>query len=238
MASKQSECGMDPEAYVLGELTGAQRQTFRLHLATCAVCRQRVDELESAIGMMPLIAQRAQPPAARTSMREEIRGQARARVSQARQARAQAASAPQAARRSRQPVFKRPVTGIAALLVAIALTVLISYMSSPTATYSAAVSWSPGGAILNVSGGQGELLVTGMPAPGAGRAYEIWLQHGTAAPLPTGARFQDDSAGRADVDVPGDLSGVTRVLVSAEPRRGSRSITTTPVLVATLNTSS
>ncbi len=235
MASKRSECGMDPEAYMLGELTGAELVAFRRHLASCAPCREQVDELESAIGMTALIPSHEQPPApARSSAREEIRGRARAQVAQAR---AQAAGSAPPARRSRQALFRRPGTGIAALFAAIALTILISYMSSPTTTYRAAVSWRPGGAILKVSSGKGELLVTGMPPAGSGRAYEIWLQHGTAAPRPSGARFQVDSTGRADVGVPGDLSDTTRVLVSSEPAGGSRAITATPVLVATLNTS-
>ncbi|MGO9899178.1 MAG: zf-HC2 domain-containing protein [Solirubrobacteraceae bacterium] len=234
MGSKRSECGMDPEAYVLGELTVAERAAFRRHLANCAACRQQVDELESAIAMMPLMAQHAEPAPARPSMKDEIRGQARAQVAQAR---ARAARSPQPARRSRRPVLRRPGTGVAALFAAMLLTILISYMSSSTTTYQAAVSWSPGGAILKVSDGKGELFVTGMPAAGAGRTYEIWLQHGKAAPLPTSARFEVDGGGRADVAVPGDLSDVARVLVSSEPRGGSRAITETPVLVATLNTS-
>jgi hypothetical protein len=126
---------------------------------------------------------------------------------------------------------------VAALLAAVALTVGISFASPPSDTYPAAVSWSPGGAILKVSGGKGELFVTGMPAPGPGEIYEVWLQRGTRAPSPTRARFEVDAAGRADVDVPGDLSEVSRVLVSAEPAGGSRKLTRAPVLIATLNTS-
>jgi anti-sigma-K factor RskA len=227
---------MDPEAYVLGELTVAERAAFRRHLADCAACRQQVDELESAMAMMPLMAQHAEPAPARAqpSMKDEIRGQARAQVAQAR---ARAARSPQPARGSRRPVLRRPGTGVAALFAAMVLTILISYMSSSTTTYQAAVSWKPGGAILKVTSGKGELFVTGMPTAGAGRAYEIWLQHGKAAPLPTSARFEVGVGGRADVDVPGDLSDVTRVLVSSEPAGGSRVITETPVLVADLNTS-
>ena len=132
---ERSVCGMDPEACVLGELNGAEREAFRLHLSTCADCRGRVDELESAIGMMPRMAEHVQAPA-RMTLNEQVRGQARARVRREREERAREAirtraygevAEPQTrSRRSRTSLRSRPVTGIVALALAVALTIALS----------------------------------------------------------------------------------------------------------------
>jgi hypothetical protein len=50
--------------------------------------------------------------------------------------------------------------------------------------------------------------------------------------LPTDALFVVNRAGGAHVAVPGDLQGVERVLVTDEPRGGSRAPTGKPVIVA------
>ena len=54
------------------------------------------------------------------------------------------------------------------------------------------------------------------------------------APSPPRALFSVSSSGAADVGVPGDLDGVTQVLVSQEPAGGSLAPTTAPVIVAPL----
>ncbi len=231
---------MDPAAYVLGKLRGAERVAFERHLSTCADCREHVDELEDAMAALPLMAQHdgpspegeSEPELARSmTLREEIRGQARAQAVRRREAGARVSVA---ASRPSRPLWRRPAAGFAALALAIALTVALGFASPGAATYQAAVGWHPGGAILSVKGGRGELFVTGMPAPAPGTLYEVWLQHGTAPPRPAGARFTTDRVGRAEVRLPGGLGGVTRVLVSAEPAGASRAITQTPVLIATL----
>ncbi len=231
---------MDPAAYVLGRLRGAERVAFECHLITCADCREHVGELEDAMAALPLTAQHdgpfpdggSEPELAQSmTLREELRGQARAQAVRRREAGARASVAASGASRS---VWRRPGAGFAALAIAVALTVALGFASPGAATYQAAVGWHPGGAILTEKGGRGELFVTGMPAPAPGTLYEVWLQHGTAPPRPAGARFTTNRAGRAEVRLPDDLSGVTRVLVSEEPAGASRAITQTPVLIATL----
>jgi hypothetical protein len=75
-----------------------------------------------------------------------------------------------------------------------------------------------------------------MPAPAVGRVYEVWLDHGEGtAPQPTDALFSVSRAGRASVDVPGDLDGVKAVLVTDEPAGGSRVPSGAPVIAATLS---
>ena len=85
---------------------------------------------------------------------------------------------------------------------------------------------------LRKVGGHLQLVVEGMPAPPPGRIYEIWLERGSAAPEPTDALFSVTKTGAGSVGVPGNLHGVSDVLVTAEPFGGSLKPTRTPVIVA------
>ena len=75
--------------------------------------------------------------------------------------------------------------------------------------------------VLHESSGRAELDVAGMPAPAAGRIYQVWLKRAHQAPTPTDALFGVNRAGDAAVVVPGSLSGVQHVYVTAEPLGGS-----------------
>jgi hypothetical protein len=52
--------------------------------------------------------------------------------------------------------------------------------------------------------------------------------------MPTSALFSTTAAGSGTVDVPGNLHGVTLVMVTPEPAGGSKVPTHPPVLVAQL----
>jgi hypothetical protein len=68
-----------------------------------------------------------------------------------------------------------------------------------------------------------KLVVAGMPEPPKGRIYQVWLDYPNDAkpPLATDAFFSVNRRGTASVDVPGDLKGVSQVLVTSEPMGGS-----------------
>jgi hypothetical protein len=87
---------------------------------------------------------------------------------------------------------------------------------------------------LRKVGSRLELVVVGMPAPPPGRIYEVWLEHGTEAPLPTDVLFSVTKTGSGSVGVPGNLHGVSKVLVTDEPLGGSLSPTRTPVIVGSV----
>jgi hypothetical protein len=70
-----------------------------------------------------------------------------------------------------------------------------------------------------------------LPPPPAGRIYEVWLRQGSTAPAPTSALFSVTANGAATVDVPGDLRGISQVLVTQEPAGASRVSTHRPVIV-------
>jgi anti-sigma-K factor RskA len=229
--SEQRQCGMDAGAYVLGALSGPEEEAFRLHLAACEECRHEVDELESAAAALPLMAPVVQPPRAlRRRVMSEIRADARARR--------RGTPSPAPAWRSwlgLSPLARGSLAGLLVLAIAVALTVGLSAQSPTGGVYAAVIAWHPGSAVVKVDNGTAELLISGMPAPPSGKVYEVWLQRGDGEPAPTSALFDVNDAGKADVDVPGRLSGVSKVMVTAEPDGGSRVPTESPILVATLS---
>jgi hypothetical protein len=85
-----------------------------------------------------------------------------------------------------------------------------------------------------VSGGHAQLDVSGMPQTPAQRVYEVWVKR-DGAPQPTDALFTVTAAGDATVDVPGGVQGVKVIMVTSEPRGGSKVPTSAPVIVARLS---
>jgi len=135
-----------------------------------------------------------------------------------------------------------PITGALVLagvfgILAAAGRVELRYDGAPIRVVPASV----GPALLRFAGARAELIVTHLPPPPAGQIYELWLQHGSGTPAP-GTLFTVTSRGTADLwlpgdadlRLPGDAPGLTRVLVTIEPRGGSRAPTTRPVVVASL----
>jgi hypothetical protein len=78
------------------------------------------------------------------------------------------------------------------------------------------------------------LEARGLPAPPAGRVYQVWVEHTNGRVVGTDALFGPARDGRAMVVVPGSLKDVARVMVSDEPRGGSRAPTGHVLAVITL----
>ncbi len=116
------------------------------------------------------------------------------------------------------------------MVVAAVLVVGLGGQSS-TRVYASTV----GDARLYVTGARAELVVARLPQPAGGRIYEVWLARRGRAPAPTVALFSVTRSGAGDAAVPGDLSGVSAVLVTQEPAGGSPRPTSAPVIVTPLS---
>jgi anti-sigma-K factor RskA len=227
-----NDCGADAAAYVLGALEPAELEAFDRHLASCAVCRDEVAAFQQVADALPLAAQQFAPP--KRLRRRVLRG-----------LRAEATMASEGAGRRRawlqvpRGLVPRPALALGATL-AIAVAAIVgvqlgSQGASSGHVYRAQVIGLPGSAELRVSGAHGELIVNHLPPPPAGRIYEVWLQRGKLAPSPTSALFSVTANGAGDVDVPGNLHGVTQMMVTQEPAGGSLVPTHAPVIVARLS---
>jgi anti-sigma-K factor RskA len=212
-------CGDDVAPYLLGALQSPDAERFERHLAECELCRADLERLRPVVDALPATTDPVEPP-------PELRGRIMAEV---RRDAAQRRRAEHAARSGR-PAWLRPVPALAAacvlLLAGVAVGIGLSGGSSRTVDGQVAVAG--GTATLRIDDGDGELRVAGLPSPPSDRVWQVWLVRGGGAPEPTDALFTTDREGRASVAVPGDLDDVDRVLVSEEPRGGSRAPTTTP----------
>ncbi len=225
------ECGGDVAAYALGALDATEAEAFRRHLVTCTVCQEELSSFQEVVNELPLTAAPQQAPAAirRTVMRE-VRADARGRRS--------GAAAPRRDRGGRGRVLggliPRPALALGlAAIVAVAVVVGITSGSSGQRVITAQVVGT-GSAQMRVSGSRASLVVHHFAQPPAGKIYEVWLVHGHQAPQPTMALFSVTKAGNAVVAVPGDVKGVSSVLVTPEPTGGSPHPTHAPVISVSL----
>lgn len=201
----------DAAAYALGALDASEEEAYRRHLGSCAQCRAELAAFTRVADVLPAAV--AQYPAPRGLRRRVMRG----------------------VRAGSRPRTRPGLAAAVALAIVAALIVAVRGYQAPLAgprVLAAKVVSFPGTAKLRIAGGHGELIVRHLPAPAAGRVYEIWLKRPSGAPVPTRALFSVTTRGSADVGVPGELSGVSEILVTQEPAGGSRVPSGPPVIVA------
>jgi anti-sigma-K factor RskA len=204
-------CGLDAAPYVLGALEPHEVSAFVRHMERCAVCRDEVASLALVIDALPA----AVPP-------RPVRAVLRRRVLRAvrDEATGGRTSSTVALRRS------APVGWLALAAAAMAALVVQLGANHPR---ERVIPASVGHAELRVSNGHGELVAEHLAALPADRTYELWIQSGQQAPAPS-TLFAVSTDGGADIGVPGDLQGISRVLVTVEPRGGSLAPTTRAVI--------
>jgi anti-sigma-K factor RskA len=237
MSSIESECerSVDAGAYVLGALDEHEIEPFREHMAACAVCREEVGQLQEVTDSLAIAVPRAQaPPEVRARLMAVVGGEA-----ELLRAAGHEADRPVRARpRWRWRLF--PALAATCALVAGVLigTLVLNTGSGQQTRVIQAQVLPPAGhdatATLHKVGSRVELRVMGMPTPALGRIYEVWLKDGSQAPRPTDALFSVTGRGNGTVGVPGDLRGVSKVMVTEEPIGGSLKPTRNPVIVASV----
>jgi hypothetical protein len=218
----------DPAAYLLGAMDDAEAAEFRRHLEACASCQEEVESLRGVVDVLPLAATQLDAP---RSLRRRVLTEVRAAAREDRHARTNTLG--------RRVTWRPAVAGAGVLMAAgaAALAIVLSTNTPGSRLIRATVAWRSAHVVLKVSGGRGQLLARGMPAPPSGKVYEVWVKHGSANPNPTDALFDVTRSGQATVSVPGSLSGQVTVMVTAEPRGGSLVPTSAPVVVAKLRAS-
>jgi anti-sigma-K factor RskA len=217
------DCSGDAAAYVLGALEPGEAEAFRAHMQECAVCRDEVESLRGVVQALPMAThQYAAPRGLRRRVTRELASEQAADGSNA------------TLGRSLGRARRRLTAGVAAAVVAAVGVVTAIELSAGTAAtvIGAPVFGISGSAEVRITGDRGELVVRNLTPPKRGHVYEVWLQSGTAAPVPASVLFGVNSAGNADVGIPGRMRGVRAVLVTPEPYGGSPKPTHAPVIVA------
>jgi anti-sigma-K factor RskA len=190
----------DAAPYLLGALEPEEARAFVEHLESCAICRDEVAALAPVLEALPASAPAQRVPRA---LRRRVLHAARAE--------------PKTSARPRTRALRRSApAGWLALAASMAAAAVVVQIATPRPHERA----TSGRAQLRVVAGHSRLDVARLPALPADRTYEVWLQSGRQPPVPS-ALFEVTARGTAEVAVPADLHGVTRLLVTVEPRGGS-----------------
>jgi anti-sigma factor RsiW len=221
-------------AYAVDALDADERARFEEHLAACPACQEEVADLQQTTALMAEVTQADPPPALRASVLAGIKS-----------VRPLPPEVPAATNVRRLPIRRRltALVAAAALLGAAgAGTVIWQQATSSDQTISVAdrvlqaadakrVNVDlPGGVrasvIRSVSEGKAVLVTHDMPAPPAGRVYELWLQTTAGKMVPAGTMGKP---GSRPVVLEGDATNATAVGITVEPEGGSDSPTTEPI---------
>jgi hypothetical protein len=209
----------DVAAYVLEALSDSERRELERHLDECADCREEVERLRPAAEALPRsVEPLAPPPELKASLMRVVTEEAREQEP--------------ASRRPRLRVpwrmnVLRPALAVLLLVVGLAagfgLARGVGDDDARTISAAADRAEAPRAHGVLVVPGDGEdgavLRVGGLPALRSG-VYQAWVQHGEEMlPQPT---FDVGENGVGAVALPADLSDADAVLVTREPRGGSR----------------
>ncbi len=229
------ECGrgIDAAPYVLGALS--DQEEYRAHLEDCESCRAEVAELQIAVDTLPEAVPQVAAP---RELHERVLATVRSEAELLRAAGSEAKPAPGRPARWRSRRLSLAGSGLAlGAAVAIVLVVVLGGgAGSAEDVRRGSVAGIPGAtAALHLVDDRAELVVSGMPQPALGKIYEVWLKRGSSTVQPTDALFAVTSGGNGSVAVPGDLHGVSEVLVTSEPLGGSSRPTSAPLLRVALS---
>jgi anti-sigma-K factor RskA len=217
-------------AYLLGALSDAERASFEGHLVDCPECRHELERLRPAADLLPRSVEQVEPPPSlKRSLMEVVEREAKERD-----------GTPSVARRPMGERLRgwlggslRPALAGAAVVLAVAIGFGIGQLGGDDSrTVVASTSLPDASGSLEVHDDDAVLEVRGMPTLKEGQVYQAWVQRdGMIEPEPT---FDVGDDGSGTVAVPEDLSDADAVMVTREPRGGSRAPTEEPVMTVAL----
>ena len=231
-------------SYLLGACSDAEADAVREHLDACAACAREAGELVVARDALLTVAPAGPaPPALKDRVMAQVRADA-ALFAAAKSGEADLPTAPARGPSGRRVPWLRSPAGLGVVAAcAIALLVGGAVIGSSlggedggstvrTELGSVDGTRAPGGSAKVVfdESGTARLVVDGLPGPGEGRVYQVWLRTGNEDPVPTRALFSVMSDGSGETAVPGDLGSVDQVLVTSEPEGGSKAPTRPPLV--------
>lgn len=188
----------DLEAYVLGALEDPEAAAFEAHLASCSACRDGVASYGGVLRALRALPVAAPPPPPRVG-RPYIGWMA-----------AVAAAAVLGIAVGQRTVPVRADGDVAAIAEMIAV--------QPREIALAGTS-ARGAAIVGTDGARTAFVVSGLPAPPAGRGYQVWVR---GANVRSPGMMHRTTEGLEVLVVPGDaLAGAHRIGITVEPAGGS-----------------
>jgi len=217
-------------AYLLGALSDSERAAFEGHLVDCVECRTELERLRPAADLLPRSVEQVEPPPSlKRSLMEVVEREAKERGGVPERKRERAPLGERLRGLLLRPAF---VGAVVVLAVAIGFGVA-QLGGTDTRTIAAKTTLPDASGILKVHDDEtGTLEVRGMPSLEGDRVYQAWVQRdGMIEPEPT---FEVGAYGSAAVAVPESLEDAQAVMVTREPRGGSRAPSEKPILTVTL----
>lgn len=225
----------DLAAYALGALQEREAAELERHLAGCEACRTELGWLQPAVDLLPRSIEQLEPPAA---LRERLMATVRAEARDTSSAGIGAA----APRRRRQwgALLRRPAIAAAAAVSLLVVGAAAGYLFHQPRDSSSVIAARPTSAAPpNLAGtleredGSAILAMSRLPALPRDDVYEVWVERDGA--LEPSSLFVPRRDGSAEAAVRASLDGADAVLVTREPRGGSRQPTSRPLLRADLH---
>ncbi|MDQ2629876.1 MAG: anti-sigma factor [Actinomycetota bacterium] len=210
----------DLGAYLLGALDPREAADFERHLEGCERCQEERRWLEPALQALPESVERQEPP---RQLREALMAEVRE------DARAQEQLAPTGPRRQ---WLLKPAVGFAvlALLVAGVVGYQVGSDGGDKGGGASTIVREIDGMTVKMiqEGAAGTLELAGVPQLPKGKVLEAWVERdGEVEAVP--ALFVPDRHGHAETTI-ADMSGVETVMVTEEPRGGSETPTSEPIM--------
>lgn len=246
--SDHEELESSVAAWVLGAVDEAEAEAIRSHVEGCAACSEVAVRLRRVTGALPLVVEEVNPPGrlrdrvlagAAASRREPAPAAVRVRRPEPQQA----PPPVRAATARRIPSYALAAVALIALLVGVIVGQVALRAPQPSppsqvARFTLAGHQEMSGAQATVIDLKSDGLVLvdfrGLPSPGSGRVYEVWLIPGKGDPVPA-AVFVPDSNGAKVVLVNGSLAGYAVMAVTNEAGPdGARAPTQQPQLYGTV----
>ena len=220
----------DLSAYILGALNPEEASAFESHLETCEHCREELIWLQPAVDLLPESVKQLDPP-------PELRERLLAEVGADAPAAAVTGERRRGSDRRRgggrvSSFFLRPAVALGA--VALIAAAIGGYSLAgggddrPTTTTPPAQGLGDLSATIERSGDQGTLKMTGLRQAPSSHVYQAWIQRGEK--IESSALFDAGRDRSAAVAIPQSLEGADAVMVTIEPRGGSRQPSATPVV--------
>ena len=206
-------------AHMLGSLESDEREAVERHLEDCERCREEVRWLQPAIDLLPESVAQIEPPA---QLRERLLAEVQSES-------APAKPAPSPERGGLRRFFLRPAVALAGVaLIAAAVAGYALNGGGEEKTTTVVASSARVDAKLERSGDSGTLQLTGLRQAPSSHVYQAWVQRGGG--IHPSSLFDARKNGRATVALPNQLAGARAVMVTVEPRGGSRQPTGSPLI--------
>jgi anti-sigma factor RsiW len=227
----------DVAAYLLGALEPDEVAALERHAAGCERCQAEIRWMTPAVHALPESVARLEPP---RELRERMMAEVRFDAEPEAVFKDDPAATGIFGRASNWlrelgsgPMGLRPVAGFAAAILVVAAVAGFAIgggIGSDSGQMSTVVTGTPPGITAKVisSDSGGTLHLANVKQIPDNRVLEAWVQRdGEVEPVE--ALFVPDRKGQASTELP-DMDGVEVVMVTTEPKGGSRSPTSSPLV--------